>query len=384
MAAHGQPARMIYLAENPEVLYKAQRAVGTAATIGYRVGTQSTFNEDLSAAKTTADAALSEMVKYGVPPTPPNFCVWYNYVSKSIAGLTRDIDERLALQKGFGWQANQELFERYFGTDAEAAAVRRSGSELKQTVGRVLLRLDAAGADAAAFGETLVQVHGSLKTVPTVEGSRVQAVVHRLSGATSDMVKRNRDLEGELRKSTDEIQTLQERLDQARREAFTDALTGIGNRRCFDLALLEHAERAAHGDLELCLLLVDIDHFKKFNDSYGHRIGDQVLKVVGGKMKEMSRGTDVAARYGGEEFALLLVGAPFDIAMGRADQLREALASQYLRNKATGDLYGQVTVSIGVAKYRMIDNVESFISRADAALYEAKNAGRNRVIAEAA
>lgn len=349
-----------------------------------RVGTQSTFNEDLQSAKSLADAALAEMSKYGVPATPSNYCVWYNYVAKAIAGLTRDIDERIALQRGFGWQANQALFERYFGTDVESAAVRKSGNQLKQTVGRVLLRLDAAGQDAIAFGETLVQAHGSLKTVPVIEGSKVQAVVHRLSGATNDMVKRNRDLETELRKSTDEITTLQDRLEQARREAFTDALTGIGNRRCFDLALVEHGERAANGDLELCLLLIDIDHFKKFNDSYGHRIGDQVLKVVGGQMKQLSRGTDIAARYGGEEFALLLVGAPIDIAMRRADQLREALASQYLRNKATGDLYGQVTVSIGVAKYRMTDNVESFIGRADEALYQAKNTGRNRVIAEAA
>jgi diguanylate cyclase len=348
------------------------------------VGTQSTFNVDLQSAKSLAEAALAEMVKYGVPPTPPNFCVWYNYVTKAIAGLTREIDERIALQKGFGWQANQELFERFFGTDVESAAIRKTGSELNQTVGRVLLRLDAAGQDAAAFGETLVQVHGSLKAVPVVEGSRVQAVVHRLSGATSDMVKRNRDLETELRKSTTEINSLQERLDQARREAFTDALTGIGNRRCFDLALVEHSERAAAGEIELCLLLIDIDHFKKFNDNYGHRIGDQVLKVVGGQMKQLSRGTDIAARYGGEEFALLLVGAPMEIAMRRADQLREALANNYLRNKATGDLYGQVTVSIGVAKYRMTDNVETFVGRADAALYEAKGSGRNRVIAEAA
>jgi diguanylate cyclase len=350
----------------------------------FGVGTQSTFHVDLQSAKTLAETAIAEMIKYGVPPTPANYCVWYNYVAKAIAGLTRDIDERIALQKGFSWQANQALFERYFGTDMESAAVRRSGSDLKQTVGKVLLRLDAAGHDAAAFGETLVQAHGSLKAVPVIEGSKVQAVVHRLSGATHDMVKRNRDLESELRKSTAEINTLQDRLEQARREAFTDALTGIGNRRCFDLALIEHAERAANGELELCLLLIDIDHFKKFNDSYGHRIGDQVLKVVGGQMKQMSRGTDVAARYGGEEFALLLVGAPIDIAMRRADQLRAALAGNYLRNKATGDLYGQVTVSIGVAKYRMTDNVESFIGRADAALYQAKNTGRNRVIAEAA
>jgi diguanylate cyclase len=324
------------------------------------------------------------MSEHGIAPTPANFWVWYYYVGKSIAGLTRDIDARIADAKGFGWQANQELFERYFGTDAETAAVRQTGAALQHTMGKVLMRLDAAGADASAFGETLDQANGSLADFGLVEAGKVQAVVHRLSGATTDMVRRNRDLETELRSSTEQINSLQDRLEQARREAFTDALTGIGNRRCFDLALIEHGERAAAGEAELCLLLVDIDHFKRFNDSYGHRIGDQVLKVVGTKLKQMSRDTDVPARYGGEEFALLLLNAPIQVAIRRADQLRDALASNYLRNKATGDLYGRITVSVGVSKFRSADTIESFIGRADAALYQAKNDGRNRVVAEAA
>jgi len=348
------------------------------------LGTQATFAEDLQRAKNLADAASGEMSKHDIPPTPANFCVWYNHAARSIAALSREIDERIANKKGFGWQVNQDLFERYFGTDIESVTVRRAGAELQSTMGQVLTRLDAAGADASAFGETLIQANGSLATAAQADPAKVQAVVHRLSGATSDMVRKNRDLESELRRSTAEIHALQDRLDQARREAFTDALTGIGNRRCFDLALLEHGERAAAGAVELCLLLIDIDHFKKFNDSYGHRIGDQVLKVVGAKLKQMSREADTPARYGGEEFALLLLNAPFEAAMRRADQLREALASNYLRNKSTGDLYGQITVSIGVAKFRTSDTVETFVSRADAALYQAKLTGRNKVIAEAA
>jgi diguanylate cyclase len=131
-------------------------------------------------------------------------------------------------------------------------------------------------------------------------------------------------------------------------------------------------------------LLVDIDHFKRFNDTHGHRIGDQVLKIVGAKMRQMSRDVDTPARYGGEEFALLLLNAPLDAALHRADQLREALASNYLRNKATGDVYGQITVSVGVARFRATDTAETFIARADAALYQAKSDGRNRVVGEAA
>lgn len=352
------------------------------------MGHQSTFSEDLQAARKLAAAATEAMSKHGIAPTPANFCVWYAYVGQSIAGLNRDIDERLALHKGFGWQVNQELFERYFGNDAESLTIRRTGAELHDTMGHMLKRLDVAGQDVTAFGDTLVEVKGSLASAvspdPVTMASGVQAVVKRLSGAASDMVRKNRDLEQELRQSTAQITTLQERLDQARREAFTDALTGIGNRRCFDLALAEQCERAAMGEVELCLLLVDIDHFKRFNDTHGHRIGDQVLKIVGAKMKQMSRDVDTPARYGGEEFALLLLNAPLDAALRRADQLREALASNYLRNKASGDSYGQITVSVGVARFRAADTAESFVGRADAALYQAKSDGRNRVVAEAA
>lgn len=324
------------------------------------------------------------MSKHGIAPTPANYCVWYAYAGRSISGLTREIDERIALQKGFGWQVNQELFDKYFGSDAESLAIRRAGAELHDTMGTVLRRLDTAGQDVTAFGATLVEANGSLVDAGASETSGVQAVVKRLSGATRDMVKKNRDLEQELRQSTAQITTLQDRLEQARREAFTDALTQIGNRRCFDLAIAEQCERATLGEIELCLLLVDIDHFKRFNDTYGHRIGDQVLKIVGAKMKQMSRETDTPARYGGEEFALLLVDAPFEAAMRRADQLREALASNYLRNVASGDVYGQITVSVGVARFRATDTIESFVSRADAALYEAKKTGRNRVVGETA
>jgi diguanylate cyclase len=120
------------------------------------LGHQSTFSEDLQAARKLAAAANEAMSKHGIAPTPANYCVWYAYVGRSIAGLTRDIDERLALQKGFGWQVNQELFERYFGNDAETLTIRRSGAELHDTMGRMLKRLDVAGQDVSAFGETLV------------------------------------------------------------------------------------------------------------------------------------------------------------------------------------------------------------------------------------
>src|SRR5581483_7740451 len=135
------------------------------------------------------------MSKHGIAPTPANYCVWYAYVGKSIAALNRDIDERLALQKGFGWQVNQELFEKYFGNDVESVAIRRTGAALHDTMGHVLKRLDSAGQDVNAFGETLTEVKGSLASVVSPDtmsmANGVQAVVKRLSGATNDMVRKN-------------------------------------------------------------------------------------------------------------------------------------------------------------------------------------------------
>jgi diguanylate cyclase len=347
------------------------------------LGTQFTFTEDLQEATRLADIACAEMTRHAIPPTPANFCVWYSYAGKTFAALNGEIDARIAEKKGFGWQANQELFEKYFGTERETTTLRQTGSELTATMGRVLSRLDKAGADASAFGATLEQADGSLETIPVSETSGVHAVVRRLSGATREMVSKSRDLEAELRESSDRIMALQQRLEQSRLEALTDGLTGIGNRRCFDLALAEHGARAATGATTLCLIMVDIDHFKRFNDVYGHRIGDQVLRVVGMKLKEIACPDDTPARYGGEEFALLTLGSTLDAAVARADALRNALASNVLRNKQTGDVYGQVTASMGVSCFRPTDTLESFVHRADAALYRAKREGRNRVVAEA-
>jgi len=159
----------------------------------------------------------------------------------------------------------------------------------------------------------------------------------------------------------------------------TDSLTGVANRRCFDLRLVEQSKAALKEGSDLCLVLIDIDHFKRFNDTYGHRVGDQVLKVVGFQLKAAAGEKDVPARYGGEEFAMILPNCTLERARERADQLRQILAGQYLRNKSTGENFGQVTVSIGVSTYRPNEPLEDFVTRADGALYEAKHKGRNCV-----
>src|SRR5258708_29183496 len=132
----------------------------------------------------------------------------------------------------------------------------------------------------------------------------------------------------------------------------------------------------------MSLMLTDIDHFKSFNDTYGHLTGDQVLRLVALSVKQNVKGQDIAARYGGEEFAIVLPRTALREAITVADHIRRAVMGKELMKRSTGEHLGRVTISIGVATLRSSDTLQALIERADACLYAAKRNGRNRVICE--
>ena len=163
-------------------------------------------------------------------------------------------------------------------------------------------------------------------------------------------------------------------------ETITDALTGVNNRRAFDQRWPAELARARRFRLPITLLIVDIDHFKSVNDSYGHATGDQVLIAVGRLIGESLRNCDVAARYGGEEFAVIATHTRPDAALKVAERMRAAVEAQARRALGASAAERSITVSIGVAGCddASVDCKDLF-ERADAALYRAKESGRNRV-----
>jgi diguanylate cyclase (GGDEF)-like protein len=162
-------------------------------------------------------------------------------------------------------------------------------------------------------------------------------------------------------------------LERIRGLASTDGLTGIANRRSFDLTLERELQRSASSGLPMSLLLVDIDHFKRHNDDFGHQVGDHTLRAVAQALASNARQSDLAARYGGEEFAVILPGAGTDMAIEKAERLRQIVAA--LPEPA-------VTVSIGVATYPFHGrSADDLIAAADAALYTSKRTGRDQVCA---
>jgi diguanylate cyclase len=211
---------------------------------------------------------------------------------------------------------------------------------------------------------------------------QVKPIVESLLQSTHEMRDTNKALENRLSLSKTEISNLQQSLEAIRAESLTDPLTGLGNRKYFDRSIETAVENALASGEPLSLLMFDIDHFKSFNDSYGHLTGDQVLRLVGMSLKQTIKGQDITARYGGEEFAVVLPNTALRQALTVADHIRRAVMAKELKKKSTGEILGRVTISVGVSMLKPGDDTDSLIERADGCLYAAKRNGRNRVICE--
>ncbi len=162
--------------------------------------------------------------------------------------------------------------------------------------------------------------------------------------------------------------------------ALTDSLTGLHNRRYLSTHLDSVMERMRDSEKPVSLLMIDVDHFKRVNDTYGHGVGDEVLHEIGQQILRNIRGFDLAARYGGEEFAVVMPDTPVEVALGVAERLCEKMASEPVHVTGSKDRI-RVTLSIGVAVSEGLDETaKNLLKRADEALYEAKRAGRNQVI----
>src|SRR6202020_582436 len=239
---------------------------------------------------------------------------------------------------------------------------------------------DALGM-AASYDSSLSGATEKLTAAKNRE--QVKAVVEALVKSTREMRDTNKALEDRLTLSKDEISNLQQSLEAIRAESLTDPLTGLGNRKYFDRSIEIAVQNALANGEPLSLLMFDIDHFKSFNDSYGHLTGDQVLRLVGMSVQQTIKGQDITARYGGEEFAVVLPNTGLRQALTVADHIRRAVMTKELKKKYTGELLRRVTISVGGSMLKPGDDTDALIERADACLYAAKRNGRNRVVCEA-
>jgi diguanylate cyclase len=336
--------------------------------------------DSLDVAAHCARAALAMMERHKVPPHPENYAIWYAYVAGRNPELTAAIDAILQSGRKFTPKTNDELYERFAVFPQDTAELREVGQRVEEAVGRVLEYLSNASQGTSSYGAVLEDFSGKLADGPSA--GALGELISGMLAETKVMAELNRQLEQRLEGSSSEVARLRNHLDDLKREASTDALTQLANRKLFDHSLNLAVLDAQASDAPLSLLMIDIDHFKQFNDTYGHQLGDQVLKLVARSLSEVAQVKDTAARYGGEEFAVILPATPLDKSVEVAEAIRSQVSTKRLTNRRTGQVLGQVTLSIGAALLRAAEVPDSLVHRADEAMYLAKRDGRNRVKSE--
>ncbi|MGB1540549.1 MAG: GGDEF domain-containing protein, partial [Rickettsiales bacterium] len=282
----------------------------------------------------------------------------------------------------FTTERNQQLYATYMENTAARQEIRRHTFTAQSLIADVLELMKATGGETDSYNKELSGYIDKLSG--KYKDEQLQGMVKELVERTTKMRGSGETLSEKLEDSRREVEQLKENLERITDEANRDPLTGLANRKAFDTHINEMVVQAEGGGPSFCLLLMDIDFFKKFNDKFGHLVGDEVLKIVGRELMNSVKGRDVVARYGGEEFAVLLPDTELSGALIVAENLRKSIASRDLTRKDTRESYGAITVSIGAGRYHAGkgDTIKGLIKRADDALYRSKKGGRNRVTQE--
>ena len=316
--------------------------------------------------------AVQQVNRCGTPLIPLNYALFYFYVSGRHQLLNEKMDAMLA--DGAEWYHDDaaKLFLRYL-TPCNDLSMADLQQDLLSVVSGIIESAGNAGQSVDQHSDSLDRKATKLARCQDPKQARQVAI--EILDETRSLVKESKALASDMQASVQEVEKLQEELLHARREASVDALTGLQNRRAFDLVLAELVAK----DEPFALIIIDVDNFKETNDQHGHLIGDRVLCHLAKLLSASTRTTDTVTRYGGEEFAILLPKTRLGGAERVAEKLRSALARVTMRRTDTGGSLGKITASFGVAEHLRQESGHETLARADAALYTAKRNGRNRV-----
>jgi diguanylate cyclase len=319
------------------------------------------------------------MERHQVWPTALNFELWTHYVADPNGALARELTRLISLGEPMTELVSEELAATYLPKARLNEQIRDAGDILSKELEAVSKAIQNAQKSNAAFGKELAGASKDLDTQTDV--ASIKAVVSSIAAATRRVHKENQSLEARLADSTAEVERLREHLEQVRRDATTDGLTNLANRKAFDEEFDRACAEADQSGTSICLAVLDIDHFKGFNDTWGHQTGDQVIRYVASVIGRVAAPPRFAARYGGEEFAIIFPREDAAKVHSALESIRKEIGSRSLRRRSTNDELGAVTISAGFASHRAGDTAATLLERADAALYASKRAGRNRVTA---
>ncbi|MGI9463830.1 MAG: GGDEF domain-containing protein, partial [Aestuariivirgaceae bacterium] len=255
-----------------------------------------------------------------------------------------------------------------------------TGEKLGQEMDAIIAMVSTYLASSESYSGSLSRTADSLSD--TAKPEQIRKTIELLISENDKMRSETASLTHSLEQTKDQVEELRTNLEKARESGLRDALTNLGNRRRFELVLTKEVAEAQATQSPMCLAIGDLDHFKRVNDTFGHPIGDEVLKFFGSLMSKNVKGRDTAARYGGEEFAIILPETSRADAEMLIEKIRSQLETTDLVLSKSQKRLGKVTASFGIAQLRPDDDPSTLVERADAKLYEAKNGGRNRIVCD--
>ncbi len=339
------------------------------------------WTDEVSRTHQWGRSAMESIMKHGLAATPECYMVWYNYHAGYLRALQHDLSDALSKTQAITDDTIAELYERHFTTKDELKAIEDASLKIDRALVELEREVYQTNRQSASYRGVLNDIDNRL-TDDDGTRDRISVIVEELQVETRKMSKQTALLEQQLDTSSGEVATLKNELNNARREANTDPLTGLANRRCFEMELARQAEDAMCEHGPLILFMIDVDFFKSYNDRFGHQVGDIILKFIAKTIAEALGPSATVARYGGEEFAVLLSEDWLEGAIGVAENIRMSIAAHRIILRRQNIDVGTVTISIGAAEYRHGEPPSSLIHRSDRALYAAKKLGRNRVITE--
>ena len=325
--------------------------------------------------------ALPLMTRQAAALHPVSYAVWYEYVAGVNPALRQRIDALTQDDRVLDEPAVRQLYRDHIAEIDETVAQRVS-QDFEKVMASISATTAQAADEAGSFGQALERWSADIAA-----GKFTTTLSHGIADLlrySRDMQQTVRALNEHLDASRREVEALQQEVRRARAEALIDGLTGLANRRSFDIALAQCLAASAPDQPGPSLLIADIDHFKRINDNYGHLFGDKVIRSIATILRDNIKGKDLAARYGGEEFVVVLPETPLDGARSIAEKLRRVVENCRIKRIGSDETVANLTISLGVACRLPGESDQQLIARADAALYRSKQQGRNRVTLAAA
>jgi diguanylate cyclase len=333
------------------------------------------YPQDKAASAEILRLILQKTAGHPASYNPPTYAVWYEHLTGVNPPLSEVVNHLLNANELISNQIAQELFDTYI-----AESNPETQKAFRQNMQRVLNNLtqlaETTGGETGRYSAGLQQygkkLNGDLDT------PMLQQLVSEIIQDTQTMHQSVNTLQGKLHESKNEIAKLQNELQNAKSEALVDPLTGIYNRRGLELQIRNISQDPDFKDKKIAFMMLDIDYFKKVNDTYGHLFGDKVLRAIAEVLKAKVKGQDSVARMGGEEFAVLLPDTSLQGAFAAAEHIRQGIEKGKIRRLDKQEIVEGITISIGISDCWANGDWTEAMSHADEALYTSKKNGRNR------